>query len=98
VSLSARIQFADAAQRFDAHVAVADDVGNLISISAVGLSNQWERTLRASSHGLFAVCGVPEGVWELRIGTQQELERGSARWRRRMVFAQGKTEPLEIKL
>lgn len=96
--LVGNVVFTDAAPRFDAHVAVADDVGNLLSIRAAGLDLGWEKSLRASSHGRFAIAGVPVGVWELRVGTKAELERGDARWRRRMVFEAENAPPLVVKL
>lgn len=93
-----QLHFSDEAPKFDAHVAVADDVGNLLSITRLAGSVEWQRVIRTSSHGRFAIFGVPVGVWELRVGTRQELERGDALWRRRVVFARGDNEPLVITL
>ena len=93
-----QIRFSEKHKSFDAYVAVADDKGRLLSINAFGDIYYWQPMLPASSHGHFAISGIPVGVWELRVGTKEALERGDARWRQRVVFEPGDASPLIIKL
>ncbi|MCU0866719.1 MAG: sigma-70 family RNA polymerase sigma factor [Planctomycetes bacterium] len=93
-----RIQFAAGAERFAACVALADDAGRLLMISAAGHDAVWETVLAASSNGHFGLCNVPIGTWELRVGTREELERGEARQRRQLVIAGDLNEPILIQI
>ncbi|HEX5051153.1 MAG TPA: sigma-70 family RNA polymerase sigma factor [Planctomycetota bacterium] len=93
-----RIRFGEHSEHFAACVALADDGGRLLMISAPDHDDVWETVLAASSPGYFALSNVPIGTWELRVGTREELERGEARRRRRVVFAGELAEPIVVEL
>lgn len=96
VGCKGQVRFRNADDRVPVAVALADDAGNLMSVSSHSFDMQWDCVLDTSSHGHFSLSGVPAGVWELRVGTPAELLQGEARWRRRVVLAGDRNEPITV--
>ncbi|MGK0303039.1 MAG: RNA polymerase sigma-70 factor (ECF subfamily) [Planctomycetota bacterium] len=98
VACRGRILFADDTEHFVASVALADDQGRLLSITWPGRGHRSQSTLPAGTFGHFAIGAVPAGTWELRVGTRQQLERGEAHTRQRVVLAHDRDEPIIVRL
>ena len=97
VACRGRLVFGKSSEPFTPCVAFADNQGRLLSLASTG-GNAWNTIHAASTHGHFAMTAVPIGVWELRVGTREELERGAARARQQVVFASGSVEPITVRL
>tara|TARA_R110002072_G_scaffold273219_3_gene433750 strand:- start:32295 stop:35294 length:3000 start_codon:yes stop_codon:yes gene_type:complete len=98
VACRGRVLFADDTERFVACVALADDQGRLLDLTVLGGGQRLQSTLPTGTFGHFTIESVPAGTWELRVGTRQQLERGEAHSRQRIVLAEDRDEPIIVRL